>query len=79
MTESLDGADSKDGDWFLLDYQKDKDVPQALVTHMRVGLDELDSDQEALLMFSGETPLMLFTPVSRVRRALPFKCAGATV
>ena len=54
ITESLDGADSKDVDWFLLDYQKDKDVPRALVAHMRGGLDELDSDRAALLLFSGE-------------------------
>lgn len=59
MTESLDGADRKDGDWFLLDYQKGKDVPQALITHMRAGLDELDSDQKALLLFSGEITLAL--------------------
>ena len=72
MTESLDGADSKDGDWFLLDYQKGKDVPQALVTHMRGGLDELDSDQKALLLFSGETTLALEGPSLS-------NCAGPTV
>ena len=54
VTESLDGADSRDRDWFLLDYQKDKDVPSALVGHIRGGLDELDADKAALLLFSGE-------------------------
>lgn len=54
VTESLEGADSRDADWFLLDYQKDKDVPRALVGHIQGALDELDTDENALLLFSGE-------------------------
>ncbi|CBJ30413.1 conserved unknown protein [Ectocarpus siliculosus] len=53
VTESLEGADSRDGDWFLLDYQKGKDVPRALVGHIQGGLDALDADENALLLFSG--------------------------
>ena len=54
VTESLEGADSRDADWFLLDYQKGKDVPRALVGHIQGGLDELDADENSLLLFSGE-------------------------
>lgn len=54
MTESLDGADHEDVRWFLLDYQKDKDVPHAIVGHIQGGLDELAADESALLLFSGE-------------------------
>lgn len=54
VTESLEGADSRDADWFLLDYQKGKDVPRALVGHIEGGLDELDADPKSLLLFSGE-------------------------
>ncbi|CAM9249447.1 unnamed protein product [Scytosiphon promiscuus] len=53
VTESLEGADSRDADWFLLDYQQGKDVPRALVGHIRGALDELDADENALLLFSG--------------------------
>lgn len=55
VTESLEGADRKDADWFLLDYQKGKDVPHALVGHIQGGLDELDADENSLLLFSGES------------------------
>lgn len=53
VTESLEGADSRDADWYLLDYQKGKDVPRALVGHIKGGLDELDADKNSLLLFSG--------------------------
>lgn len=55
VTESLEGADSRDADWFLLDYQKNKDVPRALVGHIQGGVDELDADENSLLLFSGES------------------------
>ena len=61
VTESLDGADSRDADWFLLDYQKEKDVPSALVGHIRGGLDELDEDEASLLLFSGELAALSFS------------------
>lgn len=54
VTESLDGADVRDDPWFLLGYQKEKDVPSALVGHIQGGLDELDADDASLLLFSGE-------------------------
>jgi len=54
VTESLEGADSRDADWFLLDYQKGKDVPRALVGHIEGAVDELDVDKKSLLLFSGQ-------------------------
>ncbi|CAN0185804.1 unnamed protein product, partial [Discosporangium mesarthrocarpum] len=53
MGESLEGADRDDSHWYLLDYQKGHDVPQALVGHIRGGLDELKADPGALVIFSG--------------------------
>lgn len=69
ITESLDGADSRDDPWFLLDYQKNKDVPRALVGHIRRGLEELGADRSALLLFSGEVSLLLYilcVPMTKV-------------
>lgn len=54
ITESLNGADHEDTPWSLLDYQKGKDVPHAIVGHIRGGLDELAADESSLLLFSGE-------------------------
>lgn len=75
ITESLDGADSRDADWFLLDYQKEKDVPEALVGHMRGGLDQLDADSASLLLFSGE--LLFFT--STFRATPCYSCGSLSV
>lgn len=64
VTESLEGADSRDADWFLLNYQKGKDVPRALVGHIEGALDELDADKKSLLLFSGEfqnKPCLIFS------------------
>ena len=66
VTESLKGADSRDAVWFLLDYQKGKDVPRALVGHIQGGLDELDADENSLLLFSGESGrISLLDPILR--------------
>lgn len=54
ITESLDGADSRDENWFLYDYQKGKDVPKSIVGHIRGGLDKLHDDRAGLVLFSGE-------------------------
>lgn len=75
VTESLEGADRRDSDWFLLDYQKNKDVPRALVGHIQGGLDELDADQNSLLLFSGKSVAYRLSdaPVSRYTPDESFK------
>lgn len=53
MAESLDRADSNDGVWFLLEYQRRQDMPAALVGHIRRGVEVAAADPKSLLVFSG--------------------------
>ncbi|CAM9868051.1 unnamed protein product [Choristocarpus tenellus] len=53
LGESLNGADKDDARWYLLDYQKGHDVPEALVGHIKGGLEAMVDDPSALLIFSG--------------------------
>lgn len=49
----LQDADRDEQDWFLLDYQKGKGLPNAIVAHIQAGMEEAAADPEALLVFSG--------------------------
>jgi len=49
----LQDADRDEQDWFLLDYQKGKGLPNAIVAHIQAGMAEAAADPEALLVFSG--------------------------
>lgn len=51
--ESLERADRRDGVWYLMDYQRNQDLPQAFVSHIKRGVDEAAADPQALLVFSG--------------------------
>ena len=50
---NLEDADTDESVWFLLDYQKGRGLPQAIVAHIQAGIDEAHKDKESLLMFSG--------------------------
>lgn len=50
---NLRDADFDEEVWFLLDYQKNKGLPQAIVAHISAGILEAERDPESLLMFSG--------------------------
>jgi hypothetical protein len=39
--------------WYLLDYQKGQGLPQAIVRHIRAGIEQAQKDPESLLIFSG--------------------------
>jgi len=45
------GIDEKD--WFLLDYQKGRGLPQAIIAHIKEGIRLAASDKKSLLIFSG--------------------------
>jgi len=49
----LEDADKDERDWFLLDYQKNRGLPSAIVLHIRAGLDLAAKDPSALVVFSG--------------------------
>lgn len=49
----LEDADHDEADWFLLDYQKKRGLPQAINLHIKAGLQAAHLDPESLLIFSG--------------------------
>uniref|UniRef100_A0A7S2YSI4 DUF218 domain-containing protein n=1 Tax=Entomoneis paludosa TaxID=265537 RepID=A0A7S2YSI4_9STRA len=49
----LEDADHDEADWFLLDYQKNRALPQAISLHITAGLQAAHLDPESLLIFSG--------------------------
>mmetsp|Transcript_131786 Transcript_131786/g.328649 ORF Transcript_131786/g.328649 Transcript_131786/m.328649 type:complete len:393 (+) Transcript_131786:228-1406(+) len=53
LAEALDGVDTHDTLWYLEHYQRDQDLPGALVGHIRRGVEAASADPRALLVFSG--------------------------
>jgi hypothetical protein len=49
----LEDAGVDERDWFLLDYQKGKGLPNAIEAHIRTGITEANNDPDSLLIFSG--------------------------
>ena len=49
----LEDADHDEADWFLLDYQTHRGLPQAILGHIRAGIDAARADPTSLLIFSG--------------------------
>jgi len=49
----LEDADNDERDWFLLDYQKNRGLPNAIVLHIKAGIKAAAEDPAALLVFSG--------------------------
>ena len=49
----LEDADQDEHDWFLLDYQKHKGLPAAIVAHISAGIRRADLDANSLLVLSG--------------------------
>jgi len=53
VAESLDSADWQDDVWYLMDYQRNQDLPKVLVSHIEHGVHVAAQDNQALLVFSG--------------------------
>jgi len=51
--ESLESADRQERVWYLMDYQRNQDMPQVLVSHIQRGVTEAVADPKSLLVFSG--------------------------
>jgi hypothetical protein len=46
-------ADHDEKDWYLLPYQMNRGLPEAIVAHIKAGIQACIVDPEALLVFSG--------------------------
>lgn len=64
VTGHLEDANRDEQDWFLLDYQKHKGLPAAIVAHIQAGLQAAKEDEESLLIFSGGQTRPLIGPES---------------
>ena len=53
MSGDLQDADHDEKDWFLLEYQKGKGLPEVIIAHIKRGIEEADKDPNSLLVFSG--------------------------
>ena len=53
MAGNLEDAETDENVWYLLDYQIGKGLPQAIVSHIRKGIQTAANDPNALLIFSG--------------------------
>lgn len=49
----LEDADHDENDWFLLDYQKHRGLPTAIILHIEAGIQAAIQDPKSLLIFSG--------------------------
>ncbi len=49
----LQDAGTDEKDWYLLDYQKGRGLPQAILAHIRKGIELAALDEKSLLVFSG--------------------------
>lgn len=49
----LEDANKDENDWFLLDYQRHRGLPEAIVGHIQAGIAEAQRDPMSLLIFSG--------------------------
>jgi len=70
---------------YLLDYQKGRGLPQAIVAHIKSGIEEANADPDALLIFSGGETRSLTGPLTegssyfRVADAMDMWPEGSTV
>lgn len=51
--DQLKDAAKKDDSWYLLPYQRDQGIPEALTSHIQLATDRLNWDLKAMVMFSG--------------------------
>lgn len=49
----LEDADHDEHDWYLLDYQKRRGLPEAIIAHISAGIEQAAIDADSLLIFSG--------------------------
>ena len=64
VSGNLEDAGTDESVWWLLDYQRGRGMPQAIVSHIVAGIQEAAQDPEALLVFSGGETRPLTGPLS---------------
>lgn len=52
-SDHVEDASRDEQDWYLLSYQKGKGLPQAILGHIRKGIQLAQQDDAGLLVFSG--------------------------
>ncbi|KAL7526705.1 hypothetical protein ACHAWF_001883, partial [Thalassiosira exigua] len=53
ISGSVENAAHDESVWWLLDYQRNRGLPQAIVSHIQAGIRLAIEDEDSLLMFSG--------------------------
>jgi hypothetical protein len=85
VSGNLEEAGLDESVWWLLDYQRNHGMPEAILGHIRAGINEANQDPEALLVFSGGQTRPLTGPLSEgssyfgVSDAMKLWPAGSTV
>lgn len=85
VSGNLEDAGTDESVWWLLDYQRGRGMPQAIVGHILAGINEASRDPESLLVFSGGQTRPLTGPLSEgtsyfaVADALKLWPKGSTV
>ena len=53
-----------ENDWYLLDYQRGHGLPQAIISHIKSGIQQAKQDVDSLLIFSGGETRPITGPIS---------------
>lgn len=65
-SESLDAVGT-DASWYLLDYQRNRDLPETFVAHIKRGVELASKDPKSLLLFSGGQTRSVAGPTSEAQ------------
>jgi len=85
ISGNLEEAGTDENVWFLLDYQKGRGLPHAIVAHIKAGIEEANKDPDSLLIFSGGETRSIAGPLTegssyfRVADAMELWPEGSTV
>jgi hypothetical protein len=64
VSGNLEKAGTDESVWWLLDYQRGRGMPQAILGHIEAGIREASHDSDALLIFSGGVTRPFTGPLS---------------
>ena len=56
ISGDVENAARDDSVWWLYDYQRNRGLPQAIVSHIQAGIKLALEDEKSLLVFSGAPP-----------------------
>jgi len=64
VSGNLEDAGTDESVWWLIDYQRNRGMPQAILGHIRAGIEEAAADPKSLLIYSGGQTRSLTGPLS---------------